>query len=150
MGELAALIQAREVSSVEVVQAHLDRIIDVNESADAITAVLEDAVLKAEAANASPRAGAFHGVPITVKENLDVVGSATTCAIFPDAMPSVDDPMVERLKAAGGIVLGHTNMADGVADHDRQPVRGRTYNPGTGRCAPRAPTAATGPLSRPV
>ena len=68
VGELAALIRAREVSSVEVVQAHLDRISDVNESANAITVVLEDAVLNAEAANASPRVGAFHGVPITVKE----------------------------------------------------------------------------------
>lgn len=43
VGELAALIRAREVSSVEVVQAHLDRISDVNESANAITVVLEDA-----------------------------------------------------------------------------------------------------------
>ena len=130
VGELAALIRAREVSSVEVVQAHLDRISEVNESVNAITVVLEDALVKAKAADASPPAGAFHGVPMTVKENLDVVGSATTCGIFPDAMPSVDDPMVERLKAAGGIVLGRTNMAEmGLRITTDNPLRGRTYSP---------------------
>ena len=130
VGELAALIRAREVSSVEVVQAHLDRVSDVNESVNAITVVLEDALLKAKAADASPPVGAFHGVPITVKENLDVVGSATTCGVFPDAMPAVDDPMVERLKAAGGIVLGRTNMAEmGLRITTDNPLRGRTYSP---------------------
>ena len=49
VGELAALIRTREVSSVEVVQAHLDRINEVNESVNAITVVLQDAVVKAKA-----------------------------------------------------------------------------------------------------
>lgn len=130
VGELAALVRAREVSSVEVVQSHLDRIAEVNGSVNAITLVVEEALSRARMADASPPAGPFHGVPFTVKENIDVVGSATTWGKFPDAMPSLDDPTVERVKAAGGIVLGRTNMAEmGLRITTDSPLRGCTLSP---------------------
>ena len=75
-GELASLIQSKEVSSREVVQAHLDRIKDVNPEINAITIVLEESALemadKADSSNAETTERPFHGVPITIKENIDL------------------------------------------------------------------------------
>jgi amidase len=125
------LVRAGEVSSVEVVQSHLERIAEVNGSVNAVSVVLEDdAISMARLADASPPAGPLHGVPFTVKENIDVVGSATTWGKFADAMPSHDDPSVERLKSAGGIVLGRTNMAEmGLRITTDSPLRGCTFSP---------------------
>ena len=80
-GELAAMIRNGEVSSREVVQAHLDRIEEVNPVVNAVTVPLIDSAL--EAADAADAAGAedrgpLHGVPFSIKENIDCVGSPTT------------------------------------------------------------------------
>src|SRR6478672_740934 len=81
--ELAALIREREVSSREVVQAHLDRVEAVNPHLNAIVRLLPGEALAA--ADAADRAvadgsalGPLHGVPCTVKENIDVAGTPTT------------------------------------------------------------------------
>src|SRR5262249_52481564 len=76
---LAALIASRQVSSREVVQAHLDRIADVNPKINAIvTLVADDALRAADAADAAVASGAdlgpLHGVPVTVKDSLDTAG----------------------------------------------------------------------------
>src|SRR4051794_30062589 len=78
--ELAGLIAEGSVSAREVVDAHLERIADVNPHLNAITVVLaEQARAAADAADSNPDAhGALHGVPFTVKENIDVAGTATT------------------------------------------------------------------------
>ena len=129
VGELAALVRAREGLQRRG-RTDLDRIAEVNGSVNAITLVVEEALSKARMADASPPAGPFHGVPFTVKENIDVVGSATTWGKFPDALPSLDDPTVERVKAAGGIVLGRTNMAEmGLRITTDSPLRGCTLSP---------------------
>ena len=113
--ELAALIAAREVSSRDVVEAHLDRIDEVNGRVNAVTVVLRASALEAaDAADAALAAGSdaatgpLHGVPFTVKENIDCLGSATTHGIpaLEDSMPSKDAPVVARMKAAGAIVIG--------------------------------------------
>src|SRR6476660_2484475 len=106
--ELAELIRSKEVSSREVVQAHLDRIGEVNSAVNAVTVTLaEDALAAADEADRAPAAGAFHGVPFTIKENIDCIGSATTQGVpaLVDARPPLDAPIVERMKAAGAIPL---------------------------------------------
>jgi amidase len=134
--ELATLIRTGDASSREVVDAHLDRIEQVNEQVNAITVVLaQSARQAADAADAVPlvqRHGPLHGVPFTIKENIDCVGSATTqgIALMAEAMPARDAPVVARMKAAGAIPLGRTNMPEmGLRLSTDNPLRGRTLNP---------------------
>jgi amidase len=115
--ELAAAIRLRQVSSVEVIETHLRRIEEVNRSVNAVVVVLGEVAL--EAARAADRAAGrdrdlprLHGVPFTVKENIDVAGTATTqgATVLTGAYPAVDAPAVERLRAAGAIPIGGTNL----------------------------------------
>ena len=131
--ELAALIRSREVSSREVVAAHLARIEAVNGSINAVTRVLADSALAAaDAADKSEPVGALHGVPFTIKENIDLAGTPTTQGIpaLAEAVSSVDAPVVERMKAAGAIALARTNMPEfGLRISTVNPLHGRTFNP---------------------
>jgi amidase len=131
--ELAAKIASREVTSREVVEAHLARIDEVNGFVNAVTVVLRGSALEAaDRADRSAACGPLHGVPFTVKENIDCLGSATTHGVpaLRDSLPWRDAPSVERLKAAGGIVLGRTNLPEfGLRLDTDNPLRGRTLNP---------------------
>jgi amidase len=135
--ELAALIRAGEVSSREVVEAHLARIEAVNGRINAVTVVLSEPALAAadlaDSARRSGRAlGPLHGVPFTIKENIDCLGSATTHGVraLRDAMPYLDAPVVARMKAAGAIPIGRTNMSEmGLRLCSDNPLRGRARNP---------------------
>jgi amidase len=130
---LAQLIRSGDVSSREVVQAHLARIDEVNGYLGAVTVTLRDAALAAaDACDRSDPSGPLHGVPFTVKENLDCLGSATThgLPILRDALPYGDAPAVARLKAAGAIPIGRTNQSEmGLRLCTVNPLRGRTLNP---------------------
>ena len=132
-GELADMIRRKDVSSREVVEAHLARIAGVNGSVNAITSVLAESALAAgDAADRSVPIGPLHGVPVTVKENLDLVGSATTEGLPAHArvFPTVDAPVVERLRAAGAIPIARTNLPElGLRLDTDNPLRGRTQNP---------------------
>jgi amidase len=132
-GELATLIASREVSSREVVDAHLERIEAVNGHLNAITVVLADeARAAADAADRSSPAGPLHGVPVTVKENIDLAGTPTTWGLpaLAEAVPPTDAPVVERLRAAGAIPIGRTNLPDfGLRIHTDSSLRGLTRNP---------------------
>jgi amidase len=135
--ELAAMIRDREVSSREVVEAHLDRIEAVNPHLNAIVRLLPDQALAA--ADAADRAvadgrrlGPLHGVPFTVKENIDLAGTPTTQAVpaLAEAVAPVDAPQVERMRAAGAIPLGRTNLPDfGLRVHTDSALHGLTRNP---------------------
>lgn len=135
--ELAEAIRAKQVSSREVVQAHLDRIAAVNPRVNAVTVVLADeALAAADAADAALAAGKplgpLHGVPMTVKENIDLAGSATTngIAAFAQAVPPGDAPHIAQLRAAGAIPIGRTNLPDfGLRWHSDNALRGATKNP---------------------
>jgi amidase len=135
--ELAAMIRGRDVSSREVVQAHLDRIEAVNPRVNAIVRLLPDqALAAAEAADRAvadgSRLGPLHGVPFTVKENIDLAGTPTTYAIpaLAEAVAPVDAPHVERLRAAGAIPVGRTNLPDfGLRVHTDSALHGLTRNP---------------------
>jgi amidase len=136
-GELARLVRAGQVSSREVVQAHLERIDDVNARVNAVTVVLaEPALQAADAADRALRqgvaAGPLCGVPMTIKENIDVAGSATTQGIVPlrNADAADDAPHIAELRAAGAIPIGRTNMPEfGMRWHTDNALRGATRNP---------------------
>jgi amidase len=135
--ELAEAIRSRQASSQEVVEAHLRRIEAVNPAVNAVTVVLGEQAL--EAAKAADRVVAgggdlprLHGVPFTVKENIDVAGTPTTLGLkaLAAAYPRQDAPAVERLKTAGAIPIGRTNLATfTVRWHCDSELYGATMNP---------------------
>ena len=131
--ELAELIRKKDVSSREVVESHLNRIEAVNPAVNAVTRVLADSALEAaDQADASAVSGPLHGVPFTIKENIDCVGSPTTQGVpaMADTMPSQDAPVVERMKLAGAIPLARTNLPEfGLRIHTDNPLHGLTRNP---------------------
>ncbi len=135
--ELAAAIRFRQTSSREVIEAHLRRIDEVNPTINAVTVVLaEQAVEAARAADDTVAAGddlaPFHGVPFTVKENIDLVGTPTTQGLeaLAAAYPSRDAPVVERMRSTGAIPLGHTNCPTiAVRWHTDSELWGPTVNP---------------------
>lgn len=137
VADLADAIRARRVTGREVVQAHLDRIAQVNGAVNAVTVVLAEQALaaadEADRASASGRSlGPLHGVPFTVKENIDLVGSATTngLTLGEALLPPVDSPHIAQLKAAGAIPIARTNMPDvGLRWHTGNALRGETLNP---------------------
>jgi amidase len=135
--ELADRIRRREVSSREVVEAHLARVDDCNASLNAIVRVLADeALTAADAADADLSAGRdvgrLHGVPCTVKENIDLAGTPTTQGVkaLADAVAMIDAPTVERMRAAGAIPFARTNLPDfGLRVHTDSELHGLTRNP---------------------
>ena len=135
--KLAKAIRQKKISCQEVIRAHLDRIEAVNHKVNAVTVVLaEDALRSAREADkkiaAEEELGPLHGVPMTFKENIDLVGSATTHGIvdLKDSMPQTDAPVVTYLKQAGAIPIGRTNMPDfGIRWHTNNDLRGATLNP---------------------
>ncbi|UGU29391.1 amidase [Mycolicibacterium smegmatis] len=135
--ELAALIAAGEVSSREVVQAHLDRIAEVNTPINAIVTLLADEALRAaDAADAAVAAGAdlgpLHGVPVTVKDSIETGGVPTQrgSKLFAGFIPDADASAVARVKAAGAIVLAKTNLPEFSAWTETDNLlTGRTNNP---------------------
>jgi amidase len=115
--ELAQAIRSRQTSSHEVIQAHLQRIDAVNSAINAVTVILaeqaEDAARTADRAVSSGDAlPPLLGVPFTIIGNIDLAGTPSTQGLkaFAQAYPSGDAPVVERLKAAGAIPLGRTNL----------------------------------------
>jgi Asp-tRNA(Asn)/Glu-tRNA(Gln) amidotransferase A subunit family amidase len=134
---LAELIRSREVSPVEVVEAHLARIEAVNPALNAITTSLagqaREEAHRAEAALQKGEAvGPLHGVPITVKETLDMAGVRSTGCVTWNAnrVAARDATAVARMRAAGAIVLARTNSPDAaLAQETVNPIFGRTNNP---------------------
>lgn len=135
--ELARRIAAREVSSREVVDAHLARIETVNPQVNALVRVLaEDARAGAIEADRKVAAreplGPLHGVPFTIKENIDFAGLPTTWGVpaLAGAIAQQDAPVVERMRAAGAIPIGRTNLPDmALRVHTDSALHGLTRNP---------------------
>ena len=134
--ELAELIRSKEASSKEVVEAHFNRIKEVNPDINAITLTLEESALKladeADSAGEEERKRPFHGVPFTIKENIDFMGTPTTNGIplLAESMPPRNAPIVDRMLGAGAIPIGRTNLPEmGMRLDTDNPLRGRTFNP---------------------
>ncbi|MFL6141963.1 MAG: amidase [Labedaea sp.] len=134
--DLAGRIRRGEVSAVAVLEEHLDRIGKHNPELNAIVSLDADAAHRqAEAADAALRRGAdvgpLHGVPMTLKDALDVAGLRTTVGTpVLDRVPDTDSTVAARLRAAGAIIIGHTNVPPWLADYRcENPIFGRTSNP---------------------
>ncbi|EYF08256.1 amidase [Chondromyces apiculatus] len=135
--EIAALIARGEASALDVVHAHLDRIAAVNPAVNAVTSLLaesaRDAAREVDRRRAAGETlGPLAGVPFTVKENIDVEGSATTNGVpaLRHAVAPADAPVVERLRKAGAIPIGRTNLPDlSLGFHTRSQLFGDTVNP---------------------
>ena len=136
--ELAARIHAREISAREVMRAHLDRIARINPRVNAIVSKLPDEACLALADEADRRlargdaVGPLHGLPIAFKDNQPAVGFPFTrgSRIFAHDMPSEDSVFVERLRMAGAIPIGKTNIPEfAMGSHTYNALFGTTLNP---------------------
>src|SRR6266516_1019352 len=136
--QLAAAIRAGHVSAIEVLQAHLAQIDTHNPTLNAvITLDAERAYERAREADAAlargEHWGPLHGVPFTLKDAHATAGMRTTTGFPPLAnyVPKVDSTVTARLKAAGGILMGKTNVHVMLADPAQtdNPIFGRTNNP---------------------
>jgi amidase len=121
--QLAQMIRDRDVSAVEVVEAYLTQIAQHNPKLNAICTLDEDnARDRAKQADAAlsrgENWGAWHGVPITIKDIFETVGLRTTAGYIPlkNYVPQKDATVVARLRATGAIILGKTNMAELAGD----------------------------------
>ncbi len=130
-------VAARRLSATEVVTAHLERIEQVNPRVNAIVTLVperaldEAAALDAAAGDGRP-AGALQGLPVAVKDLTDTAGIRTTYGspIYADHVPVEDALIVQRLRAAGAIVVGKTNTPEfGAGSHTFNEVFGATRNP---------------------
>ena len=136
--DLTGLIRSRTLSAREVMQAHLDQINRLNPTLNAIVARLPDDRCLALADAADRRAaqgetlGPLHGLPIAFKDLEAAVGFpfAQGSPIYKDRMPSEDTILVERLRAAGALPIGKTNVPEfGMGSHTYNKVYGTTVNP---------------------
>jgi amidase len=135
--ELARMFATGEATAREIVAAHLERIDEVNPGYNAVVDRVDDMALSAaDAADAARRdgqpLGPLAGVPFTIKSNIDLAGSPTTFGlpIMKDAVPTLDAPVVERMKGAGAIPLARTNMPDlGLRMQTDSSLYGLTKNP---------------------
>lgn len=115
---LAQMIRSRELSPVEVVKAHLDRIEALNPDINAIVTIADNALELARAAEAAvlrgDDLGPLHGVPFTVKDSIDTANILTQrgSPIFKGRIPDNDATSVARMKQAGGIMLAKTNLPE--------------------------------------
>ena len=135
--ELATLIASGQVSSRDVVQAHLDRIAEVNPRLNAIVTLrAEEALRDADAADQALARGAnvgpLHGVPFTIKDALDTADLPTQrgTRLFAGFRPDADATAVTRFRAAGGIPIAKTNLPEfSTGTETDNLVTGRTNNP---------------------
>src|SRR6266446_9218327 len=135
--QLAPAIRAGHVSAIEVLEAHLAQIDKHNPTLNAI--ITMDAGRAYERAREADEAlargevwGPLHGVPFTLKDAHATAGMRTTTGFPPlDHVPQEDSTVTARLKAAGGILIGKTNVFQMLADpaQTTNPIFGRTNNP---------------------
>ena len=133
---ISQLIARRELSPVEVMRAHLDRIAAVNPKLNAIVTLADGAMEGAKRAEAAVRSGAqlgpLHGVPFTVKDGIDTAGVPTQrgSPIFRGRVPETDATVVVRLKAAGAILIAKTNPPEfSYSIETDNLLTGQTNNP---------------------
>jgi len=136
--ELAARIQRKDLSAVEVMTAFLDRIDQVNPKVNAIVSMVDrdTAMSMAKQADADLQAGKtvgkLHGMPWAVKDMDDVNGFPTTLGslIFKNNIAKADSLMAARLRAAGALIIGKTNCPEfSAGSHTFNKVFGITRNP---------------------
>jgi amidase len=135
--DIAALIRQKKLSAREVMQAHLRQIERINPKVNAIVTLVPEDQLLAQARAADEavmkgRTGSLHGLPIGVKDIVETKGIRTTYGspLYKDFVPDFDALVVERVKNAGAIVIGKTNVPEfAFGARTWNPVFGVTFNP---------------------
>ncbi|MBM4264331.1 MAG: aspartyl/glutamyl-tRNA amidotransferase subunit A [Deltaproteobacteria bacterium] len=144
ISEVAPLIKKKQVSPLELAKNYLDRIGKLNPKLNAYLAMCEDeALAAAKKAEREIRQGNYrgplHGIPFSIKDNICTKGVVTTAGskILADWVPNHDATVVERLRAAGTIILGKTNMHEWAkGSNSINPFYGTPYNPWDTSCIP--------------
>ncbi|HMK12098.1 MAG TPA: amidase family protein, partial [Acidimicrobiales bacterium] len=135
--ELVAMMRAHEVSSREVVSAFLARVDVSNPTFNAIVSrrpdddVLRDADAADIALASGTEVGPLHGLPLAIKDTADTAGLRTTYGslLFADHVPREDGLAVARVRQAGAILIGKTNVPElGLGSHTYNPIFGATGN----------------------
>ena len=142
--ELAAMVRTAEVSCVEVTESVLERIAAHNGRINAIVVECSEEALRAAEQKDREVAGGgtlgpLHGVPVTIKENIDVAGQATTNGLpsFADLVAPDHSPVVRNLLDAGAVIVGRTNTPElSMRLTTVNPLRGRTLNPWDDEASP--------------
>jgi aspartyl-tRNA(Asn)/glutamyl-tRNA(Gln) amidotransferase subunit A len=137
IGEIAPLIRKKQISPLELTRLYFDRIKKLNPSLNAYLAITEDdAVAAARRAEREISKGNYrgplHGIPVSIKDNIAVKGVTTTAGskILADWVPDFDATVVERLKGAGAVILGKTNMHEWAkGSNSINPFYGTSCNP---------------------
>ncbi len=136
--DIASAIRTGSTTAEEVLESHLSRVETVNEKLNAITVRMDDdarrSAVEADRSQRNGEAlGLLHGVPVTIKENVDLKGHPTTNGVssYADNEPAEhDSPVVSNLRKAGAIIIGRTNTPEFslryMTDNE---LRGRTRNP---------------------
>lgn len=135
--DLAERIRSKQLSCLEVMQAHLTQIERVNSKVNAIVTIVADAALEQarkadEALSQGQQIGPLHGLPVAHKDLVPTQGVRTTFGspIYADHIPDEDGLIVERLRYAGAIMVGKTNVPEfGAGSHTFNNVFGATLNP---------------------
>jgi Asp-tRNA(Asn)/Glu-tRNA(Gln) amidotransferase A subunit family amidase len=135
--EVAAATLARQVSPVEVVDAYLERVDDVNQQLNAIVTLRPPEEVRKEARSLEGpilrgEGGALSGVPVTVKDLIATAGVRTTAGslVLRDFVPKQDATCVARLRAAGAVLLGKSNCSEfGLFPYTRNRLFGQTKSP---------------------
>ncbi len=130
----SAALENGDLSSLELMDTTLARIAAVNGDVNAIVSLRDEDALRSEAraADAAPRKGWLHGMPIAIKDLANAKGLPTSMGspMFAGQVAGADDLMVARLRAAGAIIIGKTNTPEfGLGSHTFNPVHGATRNP---------------------
>jgi len=154
---MAQMISEKQISSVELVEAHLARIDEVNESLNAVVQIVPERALdEARAADSAtakdPSRGPFHGVPITLKDSLETEGIVSTAGTLgrKSYVPEEDATAAARLRNSGAVLVGKTNTPEiMMAFQTDNLVYGRTNNPYDLSRTPGAAAAEKVPSSLP-
>ena len=131
--QMADKIRSKEISPVELVDAHVRQIEKHNPKINAFVRVFhEDAMAQARAAEQAEVRGPLHGVPVTIKDSFDMAGYPTTCGscFFEKLRATKDSTAVRRFREAGAIPIGKTNCPEFLASYETDNyIVGRTNNP---------------------
>jgi amidase len=120
-GQAARLMSERKLTSHQLTQAYLDRIAAIDDAGPQLNAVIElntAALTEADALDAERRAGKvrspLHGLPVLIKDNIDVAGMSNSAGslALAENRPTKDAFLVARLRAAGAVILGRTNLSE--------------------------------------
>ena len=135
--EMAAAVRGKEISARELLDLHLDRIERINPKVNALVSLdperaRERAAAADEELAAGGPVGPLHGLPFAFKDTHEVAGWRTThgSPVMADHVSTYDDVLVERVRAAGAVPIGKTNVPEFAAgSHTFNPVFGTTLNP---------------------